>query len=119
MTTKIRLKRIYDAPDPDDGFRVFVDRLWARGVTKKAAKIDLWPMELTPSTKLRKWFHATGSRRAEFEQRYRSELESNLAGIKPTLGALQKHSTITLVTATKDLVDGHAAILKAILSEKL
>lgn len=119
MTAQIRLKRIYDEPGLDDGFRVFVDRLWARGIAKEVAKIDLWPKELTPSTDLRKWFHEPQSRHAEFEKRYRSELEGNLDAIQPILRTLREHSTITLVTATKDLVDGHSAVLKAFLKEKL
>ena len=119
MSRKIGLKRIYDSPDPADGFRVLVDRLWARGVTREAANIDLWAKELTPSNELRKWFHQATSRQPEFQQRYRSELDSHTAASASVMSKLREQATITLVTATKDLVGGHAAILQAFLSEKL
>ncbi len=55
MTPELRVKRIYDEPSEDDGFRILVDRLWPRGVSREAAAIDLWAKELTPSNELRKW----------------------------------------------------------------
>jgi len=119
MKPEIRLKRIYDEPSPDDGFRVFVDRLWARGVTKKAAGIDVWAKELTPSNELRKWFHEDTTRQADFEERYMTELEERHGEIEVLIDSLRSHPTITLVTATKELVNGHAAILNRFLSERL
>ena len=115
MKPEIRLKRVYDDPSSDDGFRVFVDRLWARGVTKEAAGIDVWARELTPSNELRQWFHADSSRHADFERRYLMELEERKDEIELLIESLQTHSTITLVTATRDLVNGHAAILRSFL----
>lgn len=115
MKPEIKLKRIYDEPNSEDGFRVFVDRLWARGVTKDTARIDVWAKELTPSNELRKWFHEDTSRQADFEERYVMELEERKGELEVLIESLQSHSTITLVTATKDLVDGHAVILQTFL----
>ena len=114
MKPEIRLKRLYDEPSPDDGLRVFVDRLWARGVTKEAAGIDVWAKGLTPSNELRKWFHKYISS-GGFEERYVMELEERKGEIEVLIESLQSHSTITLVTATRDLVNGHAAILQSFL----
>ena len=115
MKPEIKLKRIYDEPSPDDGFRVFVDRLWARGVTKEAARIDVWAKELAPSNELRKWFHEDTSRQADFEERYVMELEERKSEIEAFIESVRTHSTITLVTATEDLAKGHAAIIRSFL----
>ena len=75
MTPCIQIKRVYEAADPADGFRILVDRLWPRGIRKDALPYDLWPKDLTPSPALRRWFHEDPDGRwAEFSQRYRSEL---------------------------------------------
>src|SRR5690606_6846235 len=71
----IAIKRIYEPPAGDDGFRVLVDRVWPRGMTKAEARIDLWAKELAPSTALRKWFGHDPARWAEFRRRYREELD--------------------------------------------
>ena len=71
---QVRLKRVYDDPEPGDGFRVLVDRLWPRGLTKSAARVDLWMKEVAPSKDLRRWYHADLTRWAEFRRRYRAEL---------------------------------------------
>ncbi len=110
MTPELRVKRIYDEPSEDDGFRILVDRLWPRGVSKEAAAIDLWAKELTPSNELRKWFHAEPSRHEEFTARYMAELDSRHASIMKVMNAIDA-STVTLVTATKDLERGHTATL--------
>ena len=77
------VKRIYDAPAPDDGYRVLVDRLWPRGVSKERADIDEWLKDVAPSTELRRWFHQSPSDEAEvfdeFRRRYESELDTNSA----------------------------------------
>lgn len=110
MRTEIQLKRVFDPPGKDDGYRILVDRLWPRGVSKAVAQIDLWAKELTPSTKLRQWFHAESGRRAEFADRYLAELSLQREKIKAILASVPT-SQIVLVTATPDLVHGHAAIL--------
>ena len=116
MTIKLRLKRIYDEPAADDGYRVLIDRLWPRGVSKTQANIDLWAKGLTPSNELRKWFHAGNDREAEFACRYQHELEERSEEVAIILASLPQ-GVITLVTATKDLKQGHAAVLKEYLEE--
>ncbi|MEZ5945182.1 MAG: DUF488 family protein [Planctomycetaceae bacterium] len=108
---KFRVKRIYDAPNPEDGVRLLVDRLWPRGVSKEAAKIDLWVKELTPSHELRKWFHDHLEQQDEFANRYRLELSERLDDIIELFASMDS-SALTLVTATKDFKRGHVAVLK-------
>ena len=115
---EFQIKRIYDDPSPDDGVRLLVDRLWPRGVSKEAAKIDLWAKELTPSHELRKWFHDHLDQHDEFANRYRLELSDSLDNIIELFASIDS-TLITLVTATKDLDRGHVAVLKAFLEAHL
>ena len=73
----VRLKRAYDPAEPGDGYRVLVDRLWPRGVSKERARLDEWARELAPSAELRTWFGHDPERFAEFERRYRAELAAH------------------------------------------
>jgi uncharacterized protein YeaO (DUF488 family) len=115
----ITVKRIYDQPAPDDGYRILVDRLWPRGVSKARADIDLWLKEVAPSTALREWFHqdvaAEGEVFDEFRTRYERELDTN-----PAVGELrtlvQEHPRVTLLVGTRDTPHNHANILKAYLA---
>ena len=118
MPIELRLKRVYDDVAVDDGDRLLVDRLWPRGISKEVARIDLWAKDFTPSNDLRKWFHADPNRIDEFAIRYLQELELRKTAIEQILFSLQQ-STITLVTATTDLENGHAAILKRFLKPLL
>lgn len=112
----ITTKRIYDDPDPADGLRVLVDRLWPRGLTKEAAAIDLWPKELTPTNELRKWFHEDTSRFDEFRDRYRAELDAARPGadalIEQILAPVREEETVTLVYASRDPQNNHALVLR-------
>jgi len=110
----IRLKRIYDPPSPDDGFRVLVDRLWPRGIKKEDAALDLWARELAPSEALRKWFHHEVSNWDEFERRYRAEL----ARQPDAVAALREQCaerTATLLFGAKDETHNQAVVLKDVL----
>jgi len=111
MATEFLIKRIYDEPAADDGYRILIDRLWPRGVTKAAAQIDLWPKEFTPSTELRKWFHANLSHYDEFVARYQSELEEQHTEILKVIKSISQ-DTITLITAVKDPKHSHAVVLQ-------
>jgi uncharacterized protein YeaO (DUF488 family) len=114
-TNRVRVARVYDAPSPDDGSRVLVDRLWPRGLTKAAAALDLWCRDIAPSTELRVWFGRDASRLGEFVRRYEAELhdpEKAAALIKLTQVAIEL--TLTLLSATKDLRLSHAPILARI-----
>ncbi len=110
MHPRIRLKRAYDAPAPDDGCRVLVDRLWPRGVSKDAARIDLWLKEIAPSTELRKWFNHDAARWDEFRQRYLLEIGSHPEAIRQLMAEIRK-GPVTLVYGAKDLQHNHAAAL--------
>lgn len=107
------VKRVYDDPEPGDGRRVLVDRLWPRGVSKQQAAIDEWAKDVTPSGDLRKWYHASPeTRRTEFERKYRIELGADPA--QEALAHLRKQAALgplTLVTATKDPEHSHLPVL--------
>ena len=70
----LQMKRVYEAANPADGYRILVDRLWPRGIKKQDAQIDMWPKEITPSTELRKWYAHDPEYWEIFQQRYRAEL---------------------------------------------
>lgn len=106
----VKLKRAYDAPADQDGYRVLVDRLWPRGVAKAKAKIDLWLKDVAPSTELRKWFAHDPEKWAEFKKKYAEELKKNPAWDE--LKSLAKGKSITLIYAAKDEVHNEAAYLK-------
>lgn len=117
-----RIGRIYDPPQGDDGYRVLVDRLWPRGVSRQAAELDLWLKEAAPSSELRRWFHeAPEGERAElfaqFAERYRSELHDNPA-VQQLADVAASHPTVTLLTATRDEQHTHAVVLRGVLEER-
>jgi uncharacterized protein YeaO (DUF488 family) len=112
----VRVRRVYDEPEPGDGTRVLVDRLWPRGLSKEAAALDHWVRDVAPSTELRHWFDHTAERRDEFEQRYRAELEDDHhAAALEEIRGLSDDGPLTLLTATKDLGLSHAPILQDVL----
>ncbi|MEK3876007.1 DUF488 domain-containing protein [Paenibacillus sp. FSL H8-0122] len=109
----IGLKRIYEPADPGDGYRILVDRLWARGVTKEQAAIDEWMKEIAPSPALRKWFGHLPERFTAFKERYTLELEENpeCAGHAEVIRERALNQRVTLVYAAKDPVHNHAKVL--------
>ncbi len=107
----IRLKRAYDPFEPGDGFRILVDRLWPRGITKDAAHIDLWLKEVAPSTTLRTWFGHDPSKWGEFRNRYLAELKQNAEAVA-RLAEHLGHGTVTLVYGAKDEQHNQAVVLK-------
>jgi uncharacterized protein YeaO (DUF488 family) len=110
----IKLKRAYEPPEPGDGTRILVDRLWPRGVKKAAAAIDLWVKDIAPSTELRQWFgHQTG-RWDEFRRRYAAELERK-TDLIDELRALARRGPITLVFSAHDAAHNDAVVLRAVL----
>ncbi|MFE5941621.1 DUF488 domain-containing protein [Streptomyces sp. NPDC056480] len=109
---RVRVRRVYETPSPDDGVRVLVDRLWPRGLAKTDAHIDEWPKALTPSTELRRWYHATEGAYEEFSRRYEAELEApDAAAALDRLRSLAAKGTITLLTAAKDPSVSHTSVL--------
>lgn len=112
----LRLKRVYEPPAPSDGVRILVDRLWPRGVSKEKASLDEWEKDIAPSTELRKWFGHDPARWAEFQRRYRAELQQH-ADILKHIRALAKTHTVTLVYSAHDEEHNDAVVLKDVLLE--
>ena len=114
----IKLKRAYDAAAPADGLRILVERLWPRGVSKKAARIDFWLKDLAPSTELRQWYGHDPNRWPSFRRRYWAELKG-----RGDLPALLKHvtqkETVTFVYAASDEEHNSAVALKEFLERGL
>ncbi|MFJ6349669.1 DUF488 domain-containing protein [Streptomyces sp. NPDC092046] len=114
----VRVRRIYEPPEPDDGLRVLVDRLWPRGLAKADACIDEWPKALTPSTELRRWYHGPDGAYEEFRRRYERELaEPPAAEALAALRARVAEGPVTLLTAAKDPTVSHTAVLTALLGQ--
>lgn len=114
----VRIKRIYDAPSTDDGYRVLIDRVWPRGVSKKEAQLDRWLKEIAPSTELRRWFAHEPSRWNEFRHRYRGELEESPALIQE-LAEKARSGSVTLLYSARDQQHNQAVVLRERLEEWL
>ena len=114
----MRLKRAYEPAAASDGYRVLIDRLWPRGVSRERAKLDEWERELPPSANLRQWFGHDPSRFEEFRRRYIDELR----GHRPRLAELRRRartSTLTLVYSARDTEHNDAVVLAEILRRGL
>jgi uncharacterized protein YeaO (DUF488 family) len=110
----MKLKRVYEKPDKADGFRILVDRLWPRGLTKEKAALDLWLKEVAPSTELRKWFGHDPGKWTEFRRRYRAELKSHPAELK-MIRSKAKEGTVTLLYGARDQEHNEAIVLQQVL----
>lgn len=111
----ITIKRAYNQPAANDGYRVLVDRLWPRGVKKETLALDEWCKDVAPSTELREWFAHDPAKFDEFAARYRSELAHSPAAAD-LLGRAAGQSALTLIYAAKDLATNHAVVLRDFLS---
>ncbi|KFI46859.1 Uncharacterized conserved protein YeaO, DUF488 family [Bifidobacterium bohemicum] len=109
---RIMLKRVYEPADDGDGFRVLVDRLWPRGISKDKARLDLWLKGIGPSTDLRRWFGHDPSRFDEFSRRYGAELDVNREAVDTLLHICQDNPTVTLLYAAKDPDHNQAVVLR-------
>jgi uncharacterized protein YeaO (DUF488 family) len=114
----LKLKRIYDLAGPQDGYRVLVDRLWPRGMSKEKAKVDLWMKEIAPSDALRKWFGHDLDRWIEFQARYRKELQKKSELIKEIRHLEKKYGTLTLLFSAKDELHNQAVALQSFLKKR-
>jgi uncharacterized protein YeaO (DUF488 family) len=113
-TTDVRVRRVYDRPDPADGQRVLVDRLWPRGLSKSAAALDEWVKAVAPSDELRRWYGHEVDKFAEFHDRYGAELQApERADALAHLRDLADSGPLTLLTATRDVEHSQAAVLAA------
>ncbi|MEV0642766.1 DUF488 family protein [Streptomyces sp. NPDC050619] len=112
----VRVRRVYEPPEPDDGVRVLVDRLWPRGLSKDAARVDEWPKDLTPSAELRRWYHTGEGSYEEFSRRYEAELAAPEVGeLLDGVRELASKEVVTLLTAAKDPERSHASVLARLL----
>ena len=112
---RVNIKRIYEPARREDGIRVLADRIWPRGVSKEKAAIHEWAKDITPSTGLRKWYHADPTRRwIQFKKRYEQELKDHKESINALRDAC-KNKTVTLVSAVKEPKRSHVLILSRFL----
>jgi uncharacterized protein YeaO (DUF488 family) len=113
-TPDVRIKRVYEPAEPGDGYRVLIDRLWPRGVSRERAHIDEWARELAPSDGLRKWFNHDPERFQEFQRRYRHELRA--AGDRISeLRSRARDGRVTLVYGARDEKHNNAVVLAEVL----
>ena len=109
---RIQVRRVYDQPEPADGARVLVDRIWPRGISKDAARLEEWAKDVAPSTELRRWYGHDPDRFEEFRRRYLAELDQpEPRAAVSRLRALAAGCPVTLLTATRDLSLSQAAVL--------
>ena len=113
----IHIKRIYEAPAKDDGYRLLVDRVWPRGMTKEHAHVDEWDKEIGPSTELRKWFGHEPPKYAEFKKRYTKELHTVPEELE-RMRTLARKQRVTLVYSAKDEEHNQAVVLQEVLLGK-
>lgn len=109
---KVSVKRVYDPWSAQDGYRVLVDRLWPRGISKDSARIDLWMKEIAPSTALRQWFNHDVLKWNEFRKRYDAELSGNIQVVRDFYEKVKDEETVTLVYGAKDMEHNQAIVLR-------
>ncbi|HLU09768.1 MAG TPA: DUF488 domain-containing protein [Oceanobacillus sp.] len=114
----IRLKRVYEPVEEEDGYRVLVDRLWPRGISKSDAAIDLWLKEAAPSTALRQWFNHEPEKWDEFKARYFSELDDKMPILQQLLEAAEA-GIVTLIYSSRDEAHNQAVALREYLEKLL
>jgi uncharacterized protein YeaO (DUF488 family) len=118
-SSRFEIQRIYDAGASDGSYRVLVDRLWPRGISKGRAALDEWAKELAPGSELRRWYGHDPARFEEFARRYRDELRGGQAlEAIARLRTIARHNRITLITATGDLERSGARVLRDVLRER-
>jgi len=107
----IRIKRVYEEPEAADGRRILVDRLWARGLSKEKAKVDVWVKEIAPSTELRRWYGHDPNKWTEFKSRYAAELEANPGQVVEILEEVRE-GVVTFLYSSKEEQLNNAVALK-------
>ena len=112
----VRIKRVYEPPGPDDGYRVLIDHIWPRGMTRQRARVDEWRRELAPSDELRRWFAHDPAKFDLFRTRYREELDLRCERVAE-LRQLAKRRPVTIVYAARDRDHNNAVVLAELLLE--
>lgn len=116
MKQTVNIKRAYEPESPADGYRVYVDRLWPRGLSHATFHYDLWDKQIAPSTELREWFHADPANEwTEFERRYKAELSANPA-FASLRDALAGKPVVTLLYSSHDTTHNNAVVLRQMLT---
>lgn len=117
---KIKIKRIYDPYDTDDGWRVLVDRIWPRGISKERAHLDEWRKELAPSSELREWFCHIPDKFEKFSIAYQAELDNNPLAQEFIKQIVMKstENQVTLLFSARDTEHNQAIVLRDYLKEK-
>jgi uncharacterized protein YeaO (DUF488 family) len=113
----IKIKRIYDAPTKEDGYRILIDRIWPRGLTKEKAKIDLWLKEIAPSDDLRKWFAHDPEKWEEFKNKYKEELKTRQELLHKIKQLAREKGTVTMLYSAKDEKHNNAVALNDFLKK--
>jgi len=114
----VKVKRVYEPAKGSDGFRVLVDRLWPRGLSKEQAKVDLWLRDVAPSDALRKWFAHDPDKWLEFRRRYHTELKEKTEILRRLHQLEQEHRVIMLVYAASDTLRNNAVVLAGRLNRR-
>lgn len=110
----IIIKRIYEKPARDDGYRLLVDRVWPRGISKDEAKLDEWNKDIGPSTELRKWFNHQDERFEEFAKRYKEELKLQKEALKE-IKKISKTKQVCLLYGAKNEKFNQAVVIRSVL----
>jgi uncharacterized protein YeaO (DUF488 family) len=119
MQPDVRVRRVYEQPESQDGTRVLVDRIWPRGLRKGAARFDEWAKDVAPSSELRTWYGHDPAKFGEFRRRYTAELaQGEPRNALDRLGALAAAGPVTLLTATRDVDHSQAAVLAELLRQQ-
>lgn len=113
----IVLKRIYEPYSDHDGFRILVDRLWPRGVSKEEAVLDKWLKDIAPSTELRKWFNHDPEKWVDFKKKYKVELKDKKEYLEEIIAAEKKHKRVTLLYGAKDEKQNQAVVIAKVLKQ--
>ena len=111
----VKVKRIYEKPEEGDGYRILVDRLWPRGVSKEKAALDLWLKEIAPSNELRKWYNHEPEKWPEFQKKYQTEIAANKEVFEQLKEIVKKEENVTLLYATREEKRNEAQVLKDLL----
>lgn len=117
--SNVLIKRAYEPTSTADGYRVLVDRLWPRGVSKERAALDEWLKDIAPSPDLRTWWDHDPARMAEFTVRYDAELEENTKAVQHLLDVANARETVTLLYAAHDPAVNHALVLQRFILDRL
>jgi uncharacterized protein YeaO (DUF488 family) len=113
----ILLKRIYEPYSKQDGYRILIDRLWPRGISKEKAHLDFWLKDIAPSTELREWFNHEEKKWEEFKKKYMKELKKNEEATSQLKEILKKHKKVTILFGAKDEEHNQAVVIEEFLNK--